>query len=52
MRYNLPPFLRLRPRPDIGYGEAGAAAMLGNWQPTMTVLRRHLEDFLRAQEPE
>ena len=49
MRYNLPPFLRSRPRPDLGYGEAGASAMLGNWQPTIRVLQRHLEDFLRSR---
>lgn len=48
MRYNLPPFLRLRPRPDAGYGDAGAEAMHGNWQPTIAMLRRHLEDFLHA----
>ncbi|HEX3869401.1 MAG TPA: Fic family protein [Pirellulales bacterium] len=52
MRYNLPPFLRLRPRPDLGYAAAGAAAMLGNWQPTINVLRRCLEDFLRSPELE
>jgi hypothetical protein len=48
MRYNLPPFLRLRPRPDAGYGDAGAEAMRGNWQPTIAMVRRHLEDFLHA----
>jgi hypothetical protein len=47
MRYNLPPFLKLRPRPDAGYGDAGAEAMGGNWQPTIAVLRNLLEDFLR-----
>ena len=26
MRYGLPPFIRLRPRPNYGYGEAGAQA--------------------------
>jgi len=52
MRYNLPPFLRLRPRPDAGYGDAGAEAMRGNWQLTLAVLRRLLEDFLRAPAPE
>lgn len=48
MRYNLPPFLTLRPRPDAGYGSAGIEAMLGNWQPTIVVLRRLLNEFLRA----
>jgi hypothetical protein len=51
MRYNLPPFLRLRPRPDAGYGDADADAMRGNWQPTIVMLRRHLEDFLRGPAP-
>ena len=48
MRYNLPPFLPLRPRPDGGYGSADADAMIGNWQPTIGVLRRLLNDFLRT----
>ncbi len=52
MRYNLPPFLRLRPRPDAGYGDAGAEAMRGNWQPTLAVFRQLLDDFLRAPAPE
>ena len=47
MRYQLPPFLRLRPRPAGGYGAAGAAAMRGDWQPTIAVLRRLLEEFRR-----
>ena len=42
MRYGLPPVVRLRPRPDGGYGSAGAAAMDGNWQPTATVFRELL----------
>lgn len=46
MRYGLPPFVRLRPRPDDGYGAAGDQAMLGNWEPTATVLRRMLSRFL------
>jgi Fic/DOC family protein len=52
IRYNLPPFLRLRPRPDAGYSDAGAEAMGGNWQPTVAVLRRYLEDFLHGPAPE
>jgi hypothetical protein len=45
MRYNLSPFLQLRPRPNVGYGEAGAAAMRGSWQPTLAVLRQLLDEF-------
>ena len=39
MRYRLPPFMRLRPRPGAEYGDASAAAMEGNWQPTVSVIR-------------
>lgn len=46
MRYGLPPFIRLRPRPNFGYGEAGAKAMLGDWKPTAVVFRRLLDAFL------
>jgi hypothetical protein len=46
MRYGLPPFIRLRPRPNSGYAEAGARAMQGNWQPTAVVFRQLLDDFL------
>jgi hypothetical protein len=51
MRYNLPPFLRLRPRPDDGYGAAGADAMRAHWEPTITVLRRALEQFRQESYP-
>lgn len=40
MRYGLPPFLRIRPRPGDGYGRASAAAMRGDWRPTVTLFRR------------
>ena len=46
MRYGLPPFIRLRPRPNFGYGEAGAKAMQGDWKPTAVVFRRLLDAFL------
>jgi hypothetical protein len=39
MRYRLPPFLRLRPRPGPDYGEAGARAMAGDWRPTVRLIR-------------
>jgi hypothetical protein len=42
MRYGLPPVMRLRPRPDAGYGEAGAAAMTGDWRPTAAIIRQTL----------
>jgi hypothetical protein len=46
LRYGLPPFIRLRPRPDRGYGDAGAKAMQGDWQPTASVFHQLLDDFL------
>lgn len=46
MRYGLPPFIRLRPRPNSGYAEAGAKAMQGDWEPTAIVFRGLLDSFL------
>ncbi len=46
IRYGLPPFTRLRPRPNYGYGEAGGKAMEGDWKPTAVVFRRLLDAFL------
>ena len=46
MRYGLPPFIRLRPRPNSGYAEAGAKAMQGDWKPTAIVFRQLLESCL------
>jgi hypothetical protein len=49
IRYGLPPFVRLRPRPDDGYGDAGAKAMLGDWKPTAALFRRFLNRFLEER---
>ena len=46
MRYGLPPFVTLRPRPDDGYEAAGERAMRGRWQPTAAAFRRMLNRFL------
>ena len=46
VRYGLPPFIRLRPRPNADYGDAGAKSMQGDWKPTAAVFRRLLSDFL------
>jgi hypothetical protein len=46
MRYGLPPFVRLRPRPNAGYESAGARAMEGEWEATAAVFRQLLEEFL------
>jgi len=51
LRYGLPPFVRLRPRPDGGYGAAGAQAMQGNWEPTAKVFHKMLNDLLNEPAP-
>ena len=35
LRYGLPAFMRLRPRPGAAYGQAARAAMLGRWQASL-----------------
>ena len=45
MRYGLPPVVRLRPRPDSGYGAAARQAMGGDWKPTAAVFRKMLLDL-------
>ena len=47
MRYQLPPFIRLRPRPNFGYEAAAGEAMLGNRKPTALVFRRMLAACLK-----
>jgi hypothetical protein len=47
MRYGLPPFVTLRPRPGDGYGLACAAAMDGDWRPTERVFRALLREALK-----
>lgn len=47
MRYGLPPAIHLRPRPDAGYAGAAARAMEGDWEPTVAVFARLLDDALR-----
>ena len=47
MRYGLPPFARLRPRPDGGYGDACALAMNGHWQELVPVFRQMYHDAIR-----
>jgi hypothetical protein len=46
MRNGLPPFIRLRPRPNHGYADAGAKAMQGDWKSTAVIFRRLLDAFL------
>jgi Fic/DOC family protein len=45
MRYGLPPFARLRPRPGGDYGGAAEAAMHGDWKPTVQVFFQLLKDY-------
>jgi hypothetical protein len=49
MRYGLPPAVTLRPRPGGGYAAAGAAAMRGQWRPTVNVFRQLVRDFFSGQ---
>ena len=50
MRYGLPPFVRLRPRPaKIAYARAGARAMEGDWRPTAELFRTMLDRYLAKQ---
>jgi Fic/DOC family len=46
MRYGLPPFLSLRPRPGARYAAASARAMHGDWTLAAVVFRELLDDFL------
>ena len=46
MRYGLPPFLPLRPRPGAHYAEASAKAMQGDWNLAAIVFRELFDDFL------
>jgi Fic family protein len=45
VRYSLPPFVRLRPRPNSGYGNASVKAMHADWKPTAAVFRQLLADY-------
>jgi Fic/DOC family len=42
-RYGLPPFVRLRPRPDGDYDRASNSAMRGDWESTVPVFHQMLE---------
>ena len=44
MRYGLPAFVRLRPRPGGGYEAAAAEAMQGRWQATSRTFRHMLRE--------
>jgi Fic family protein len=42
LRYGLPPFVQLRPRPNHGYGHAAEASMRGDHGPLTIAFRRML----------
>jgi Fic family protein len=50
LRYGLPPFLRLRPRPAGAYAIASESAMLGDWDQTLALFQQLLADFLNDPE--
>ena len=47
LRYGLPPFVSLRPKPNSPYGNAAAKAMRGDWKPTAHVFHQQLSQFLQ-----
>jgi Fic family protein len=48
LRYGLPPFVTLRPRPGGDYELACDKAMRGDWEPTVAVFDQLLEDLRRG----
>ena len=52
LRYGLPPFLNVRPRPGSDYEIACAKAMQGDWEPTVDVFHQLLDDFLSGSYDE
>jgi Fic/DOC family len=46
LRYGLPPFLHVRPRPGGEYEIACAKAMQGDWEPMADLFGRLLEEFV------
>ncbi len=51
LRYGLPPFVGLRPRPKGGYELAGEKAMRGDWAPTAAAFRQMLDEFQNELGP-
>jgi Fic family protein len=48
IRYGLPPFVRLRPRPDGDYNFASLMAMFGKWEMTTSIFKRmYIEEVRR-----
>jgi hypothetical protein len=51
MRFGLPPFVGLRPRPEGDYALASDKAMRGDWEPTVAAFHQLLEDFSEELGP-
>jgi Fic family protein len=49
MRYGLPAFARLRPRPDSPYDAVASEAMHGVWQATVPLFQRMCRDAMRRR---
>jgi hypothetical protein len=51
LRYGLPAFVQIRPRPNPQpYGAVGRQAMQGDWHPTVALFQRMLNKFLSDLE--
>jgi len=51
MRYGLPPFVRLRPRPEqAAYAAAATRAMSREWEPTAALFKVMLNTFIDESE--
>jgi Fic family protein len=48
MRYGLPNFVRLRPRPESPYDDGASEAMQGRWQSTVPVFRQMYIEAVRG----
>jgi fido (protein-threonine AMPylation protein) len=46
LRYGLPPFVTIKPRPQHPYGAAAAASMAGDHQVMLAVMDQMLRDYL------
>lgn len=51
LRYGLPPFITIKPRPGNPYGAAAAASMAGDDQVMVAALDQMLRDYLASLAP-
>jgi Fic family protein len=47
IRYGLPAFVRVRPRPEVDYAKAADEAMMGRWQATVPIFRHMYDEAVR-----